>query len=58
MQTLPISKRTKADIYSLKAVLLVGFLVLLVGFPIAKFLFPNKEWEKGETGSILTILKR
>ena len=53
--TLPISKRTKVDIYSLKA----RFFLLLVGFPIAKCLFPIKEWgKKVETGSILAILKR
>ena len=40
--TLPISKRTKVDIYSLKA----RFVVLLVGFTVAKFLFPIKEWGK------------
>ena len=37
-----ILKRTKVDIYSLKA----RFFVLLVGFSIAKFLFPIKEWGK------------
>ena len=42
MITLPISKRTKVDIYSPKA----RFFVLHVGFPIAKFLFPVKEWGK------------
>ena len=42
VQTLPISKRTKVNIYSLKA----RFFVLLVGFPIGKFLFPIKKWGK------------
>ena len=38
VKTLPISKRTKVDIYILK----VRF--FLVGFSIAKFIFPIKEW--------------
>ena len=40
--SLAISKRTKVDIYSLKA----RFLVLLVGFPIANLLFSIKGWGK------------
>ena len=50
VSTLPISKRTKVDIYSPKA----HFFVLLVGFPITKFLFPVKEWgEKVKLGQFL-----
>ena len=55
IQTLPISKRTEVDIYSLKPK--GSFFVLFVGFPIAKLLFSIKEWgKKVKLGQFLPFL--